>query len=799
MSRSDADGVAHDTHQLATGLSTVAGGIGWLRRALPTGRALPDDIWCRRHAGILVLLWAHVALIVIFGLLRGETLAHSSMEAGTVAAFTLAAGWSRGARSLRAVMASFGLLSASAILVHLSGGIIEMHFHFFVMLGVIALYQDWVPYLLAVGFVAVHHGTLGVVNPEGVYNHPAALAHPWVWAAIHAGFVLAASVVSMVAWRLNERYRAQADRARQQEVIARLSRQVLSSPDFDILAEEAVRLSAETLELEYASVLELRPELGAFVLRAGSGWGRELRGTSLVRVGPDTYAGAALLADQTVVVEEGRSDAHDDGSRRLHASGVVVGATAVIPGPDGPFGVLSVHSTRGRSFDAHDVSFLEALANIMGGALLRRRSDEQLMHQALHDSLTGLPNRVLFHDRLTHALARRSNAATTVALLDLDNFKAVNDSLGHGVGDELLVAVAGRLRTAIRPSDTIARLGGDEFAVLFEQTAEPNALRVALRIRDALREPLIVEGRPVLAQASIGIASNTAAQDGAELVRNADLAMYAAKRGGKAGIEIFHEGMHDAVLARLEMEGDLRVALENALAGGEFHLLYQPKVSLETNRIIGVEALVRWQHPERGIVAPLEFIPLAEETGLIVPIGTWVLEEACRQSARWRASSPDGAPLVMSVNVSALQFEHGLADTVQRALAATGIDPATLCLELTESILMDNVETAVTTLAAVKELGVKISIDDFGTGYSSLNYLKQFPLDELKIDKSFVDGLGEDDEDRAIVAAIMGMAHALNLSVVAEGVETPEQVAKLQELVRASTSSGPSQPTTWGN
>lgn len=292
----------------------------------------------------------------------------------------------------------------------------------------------------------------------------------------------------------------------------------------------------------------------------------------------------------------------------------------------------------------------------------------------------------------------------------------------------------------------------------------------------------MIGGHPVLAKASIGLASSRDAGDGADLVRNADLAMYAAKGSGKGRIDVYHPGMHEALLARVELEADLRKALEGALEGSQFHLLYQPKVSLETRRITGVEALVRWQHPERGMVPPLQFIPLAEETGLIVPIGAWILEEACRQSARWKASFPDAPPLEVSVNLSARQFEHGLVQTVRQALSDTGIDPGMLCLELTESMLMDDVELAVVTLQALKGLGVKISVDDFGTGYSSLTYLKQFPLDELKVDKSFVDGVAHQAEDGAIVAAIIGMAHALDLAVVGEGVETEAQAASLEAL-----------------
>ena len=751
--------------------------------ALPEGRALPEEIWARRHRGILVVIWAHVLGIVAFAVVRGHGWRHALVEAGVVGAFGAAAGWGAG-RKRRAVLATLGLLSASGILVHLSGGMIEMHFHYFVILGVVALYQDWVPYGVAVGFVALQHGTIGVLDPDGVYNHPAAQARPWTWAGIHAAFVLGASVASLAAWRLNERYRAQADRARQQEAVATLSRLALSSPAFATLAEEAVGLLAETLEVEYAAVLELLPDLEALVLRAGVGWGEDLVGQAVAAAGPNTHAGAALASGGPVLLDDLRVDPRFAGSSRLRQADIVSGVSLVIPGPDGPYGVLSAHSVRHRSFDAHDLTFVEALANTLAGALRQRRAEERLTHQALHDPLTGLPNRALVADRLDHALARaaRSGDHTAVLLVDLDNFKAVNDSLGHGAGDELLVAVAERFRGCIRPGDTVARLGGDEFVILLEETFELEALAVAERVLDALRQPLVLADRPVVVGASVGVATSRQAGGSDALVRNADLAMYAAKGAGKGRVEVFHAGMHEAVLARLELEADLRAALPGALEGGQFRLLYQPKVSLDTKQVTGVEALVRWEHPERGTVSPLEFIPLAEETGLIVPIGAWVLEEACRQGARWRQARPDSPAFVVSVNVSARQFGPGLVETVRAALASTGFDARALCLEVTESVVMADVEASVAILRALKGLGVRISLDDFGTGYSSLTYLKQFPLDELKVDKSFVDGLGTDAQDGAIVAAIMGMAHALDLSVVGEGVESPAQLAALRAL-----------------
>ena len=762
-------------------LAAVGRLVRTARRLLPEGRSLPEEIWARRHRGILILLAAHVPVILAFGLLRGSGLAHAVGEAlvpgGLVVAATIAQH-----RKTQACLATFGLLACSAILIHLSGGLIEMHFHFFMMIGVISLYQDWTPYLLDIAFVAIHHGTIGVLAPDGVYNHSAARAHPWTWAGIHAGFVLGTSVVTMVAWRLNERYRAQAYRAHEQAALAEFSRLALSNPSFSSLSDEAVRLLAATLETEYAAVLELVPDLDAFLIRAGVGWTKDLLGTATIGPGTDTHAGAALRAGEPIVLADLRQDSRFSHSQLLHERGVVSGVSTVISGPDGPYGVLAAHTTQLRSFEPEDLNFLSALANILGGALRRTQAEEQLVHQALHDPLTALPNRALFNDRLDHALARagRSGAHTAVALLDLDDFKAINDSLGHAAGDELLVAVAERLANSLRPGDTIARLGGDEFVALLEESDQLEALKVADRMLEALRQPLVIEGRALTVHGSVGVATSRTGEEGRALLRNADLAMYAAKRAGKGGMEVFHSRMHEAVLTRMDLEADLRRALQRAVDAGEFRLLYQAKMSLATDRLTGVEALVRWQHPERGLIQPADFIPLAEQTGLIVPIGAWVLEEACRQSVRWQALEPERPPLVVAVNVSGRQFESDFVDTVRKVLATTGANAGNLCLEVTESVVMKDVETAVDTLRSLKALGVKLSLDDFGTGFSSLTYLKQFPLDELKIDKSFVDGLGRRFEDEAIVAAITGLAHALGLGVVAEGVETEAQVAILR-------------------
>ena len=414
---------------------------------------------------------------------------------------------------------------------------------------------------------------------------------------------------------------------------------------------------------------------------------------------------------------------------------------------------------------------------------------DQLEHQALHDPLTGLPNRLLLSDRLAQALARARRRKESMAMLfmDLYNFKVVNDSLGHDVGDGLLKAVARRLRTQLRPEDTIARLGGDEFAVLLEGVASlSDATEVAERIAQILRAPFpLLEGQEKVVTSSMGISLSTPEAPSGEdeqenlLLRNADTAMYRAKVNGKARYEVFDKSMHSQALERLKLESDLRRALEK----GELRLYYQPKVRLKTGEVFAMEALVRWEHPEQGLILPSQIIPLAEETGLILPLGQWVLRESCRQTRRWHDQFPDISPLGVCVNLSAKEFEHhDLVEDVARNLHETELDPSTLTVEITESILMEDVPRTVAVLEEVKSLGVKLGVDDFGTGYSALSYLKRFPIDCLKIDRSIIEGLGQDSTDEAVATAAIVLAHALGAQVTAEGIMTSEQLGRLRAL-----------------
>jgi diguanylate cyclase (GGDEF)-like protein/PAS domain S-box-containing protein len=412
----------------------------------------------------------------------------------------------------------------------------------------------------------------------------------------------------------------------------------------------------------------------------------------------------------------------------------------------------------------------------------RKNLEGELVRQALHDPLTGLPNRTLMLDRLGHALARgeRGGVAVTVLFLDLDGFKTINDSLGHAAGDRVLAGMSERLGGALRPSDTIARIGGDEFAVLLEDTSTVDAARIAQRIGEALESPFMIDGHEAFTQASIGVATGSPGEHTADdLIRNADLAMYKAKAQGKAGYVVFESGMHRAVVERLEFEADLR----RALGLEEFFLLYQPVVRLADGSVVGMEALIRWKRCGGAVVSPDQFIPVAEETGLIRDIGRWVLQEACRQTAAWQSEHAPTPALRLSVNLSARQLQDpGLVKDVEAVLVSSGLDPACLIIEITESLLMSEPEVAVQRLQELKGLGVRLAIDDFGTGYSSLSYLRRFPVDVLKIDRSFVTALGTGPEDGALAHAIVMLGRTLRLRVVAEGIETAAQLAELQVL-----------------
>jgi diguanylate cyclase (GGDEF)-like protein/PAS domain S-box-containing protein len=413
----------------------------------------------------------------------------------------------------------------------------------------------------------------------------------------------------------------------------------------------------------------------------------------------------------------------------------------------------------------------------------RHRAEQRLLHDAIHDALTGLPNRTLFMDRLEQAILyskRHLDHRFALLFVDLDRFKLVNDSMGHLVGDELLIAIAERIRGAIRPADTVARLGGDEFTVLLSEIGTPeDAVIAAQRIQSVLAVPFHLRGKEFFETVSIGIAVSAPHYANAEeMLRDADIAMYWAKSNGRATHEVFITGMHSSAMAKLQLENDLRRSLER----GELVLHYQPIVRLDDARILGFEALLRWNHPQRGFILPSEFIPVAEEAGLIIPIGRWVLEEACARATQWQTAfgRPD---LTISVNLSGRQLvQSTFLGEVERVLATTSIAPSTLCLEITETVLMENSVTAAATIISLRELGVQVHIDDFGTGYSSLSYLHRFAIDSLKIDRSFISHIATGDENLEIVRTIAMLAENLKVQLIAEGVENEAQRTLLRTI-----------------
>ena len=567
---------------------------------LPTGRPLAPDAFDLRHRGLLVVLWLHAPALGAFAVLRGYGLTHALLEAALIVGCAVVATVPR-SRRVRAVAVALGLVLSSAVLVHLWEGAIEGHFHFFVVMTLLALYQSWLPFLAALVFVVLQHGVVGAVSASSVYAHDGGTDHPWRWALIHGAFLGASCAGNLLAWRLTE-------------------------------------------------------------------------------------------------------------------------------------------------------------------------------HEALHDSLTGLANRVLLLDVLHARFATGHGAA--VLFLDLDDFKAANDGFGHEVGDELLMAVATRLSEQLRHGDLLARLGGDEFAVALADDDPAAAQAVAERVLGAFDDPFLLRGLSIVASASVGAAVSGPQSTPVSLLRDADLAMYAAKRAGGSRCATFDPAMHHAATQRSALIGDFPRALREQ----ELVVHYQPVFRMSDDAVTGMEALVRWEHPTRGLVAPAEFVEAAEQSGFIVPLGAHVLRVACEQAVRWHKAFPDQPPMRMSVNLSPRQLaEPDLVAAVTAVLAETGLPPELLCLEVTETAVISDLADTVATLRALSAAGIRLALDDFGTGYSSLAYLQRMPVHVLKIDRSFVAPLVGDPAAVPIVRAVVQLAHQIGLSVTAEGIETAEQL----ELLRA--------------
>ena len=718
----------------------------WIARSIPRGNQLSHQSWERRHNAIVVLLWAHVAVLPFVGFASGSSVVHSLMEGGAIAVFAAGATIKGLTSPTRSVFATIGLISSSAVLTHFTGGLIEMHFHFFVMVAVITLYQSWLPFAVAIGYVLVHHGVAGALAPESVFNHPAAVEHPWKWAAVHALFIAGESLACLTAWRLNEialeneratsheLERANRDLAEAQELAS------IGSWEWDV-ESESVRWSQELFRILGVDPAMFSPSVEAFV----------------EFVHPDDRLHLTVLLDSA---RKGAQTLETD-LRIIRADG----AERIVHA----MGSLSLDRTSGRA--------ASRMVGTCQDVTEQRQLEDEIEYKAFHDPLTGLANRGLFKDRLVHSLRRREPSNVAVIFLDLDDFKSVNDHLGHAAGDQLLVKVARTLESLVRGSDTIARFGGDEFAILVEDDGSRGAVGVARRIANAFNRPLSMEGGEVTVQPSMGVAFADGATSADDLLRDADIAMYVVKAENKGGFEVCSAEMRRSVLHRLE----LKTQLESALQNNEFTLHFQPVVRLDTEEVVALEALVRWEHPELGLVPPGEFIPLAEETGLIVPLGTWVLQEATQQARRLQNTT--GRRFSINVNLSARQLrEPDIVSIVQKALLASGINPSDLTLEVTETVLVGTVESSNEAIVDLRKTGVQIAIDDFGTGYSSLSYLHKFPIDILKIDRAFVLGAVEGTDEKALAQTVIKLAASLDMRTVAEGIETLEQVDRMLEL-----------------
>jgi diguanylate cyclase (GGDEF)-like protein/PAS domain S-box-containing protein len=840
-----------------------------IRSCLPEGTALPDEVWAHRHRWIVSILWLHIPVLFVYAVVRRAPLSETLIQLGLVVLLAVPATFVHWHRRVTTVLTALGLLTCSAVLVHLSGGMIEMHFHYFVMVGVITLYQDWWPFLIAIGYVVLQHGLAGAIDPTAVYNHADAVQHPWEWASIHGLFILGMSSAGIASWRLNESFLNgvvdREEKLTEAQEVARMgswerdlvTMGVMWSDEFfrlldlepgDVPAEMAsflTRVHPEDRDMVSEGVNSTLEDGTPFaadfraVLKDGtSRWlhGRAKRtvaadGTLLSLSGTiqdvtERHTAEAELRE-TLSLLSATLDATADGILVVDNAGHISSfnqrflemwrippdivaarddsvalafVVSQVVDPEGFVGKVQQLYARPEAESQDMIEFRDGRSferfstpQRVGGQTVgrvwsfrdvteRKRLEDELAHQAFHDSLTNLANQALFRDRVDHALQRmtREHERVSVLFLDLDDFKTVNDSLGHTVGDELLIAVAERLRACLRAGDTGARLGGDEFAILIEDGSDDDEVRaLAARMIVALQQPFQPAGREVFISASIGIAFGDASTSSDQLLRNADLAMYTAKRQGKRRFEIFEAEMHAAAVERLEMESDLR----RGLAEGQLMLQYQPIVTLGTGEVVGVEALVRWRHPERGILPPLTFIPLAEETGLILELGRQVLAEACAQTQQWQRRFPSAAALTISVNVSPRQLQHDvLVDHVREALERSGLPARSLVLEITETAMMHETDATIDKLLALKALGVRLAVDDFGTGYSSLSYLQRFPVDILKIDRSFVAAMEEEAENSSLAPAIVSLAHTLRLDAVAEGVETIGQADALAGL-----------------
>ncbi|NMB90790.1 MAG: EAL domain-containing protein [Chloroflexi bacterium] len=572
-------------------------------------------------------------------------------------------------------------------------------------------------------------------------------------------------------------------RVNQQAAIARFSQEATAGMEYQTLLNLAVNLLAQYLNVDYTEILELMHERNQFLLRAGTGWREGMVGSVTIPFEANTLAGYTLVSQEPVIINELSSDSRFQKPNWLLNYEITSGMSVIINGRQYAYGVIAVFTTHPRVFSQDDIHFLEAVANVLASAIDRKRAEERLVYDALHDSLTGLPNQMLLMDRVGRAIERMrmGRGRYAVLFLDFDHFKKINDSLGHHAGDQLLIEVPRRLSTCVRDIDTLSRFGGDEFIVLREDIESPEEVhRLAEMILDKLNQPFQLGGQEVYTSVSIGVVmGNPAYTRAEEVLRDADIGMYQAKASGKSQWVLFDESMRTGVMGRLEMETDLRRAIQQQ----KLAVYYQPIYSLTLGRVTGFEALARWPHPGRGMIMPDEFIPIAEETGLIVALDRWVIRQACHQVRTWQTCYPSDPPWTINLNLCGKHITHpDFVEFLEQVLAESGLSGEYVHLEITESMLLENTEATIAALERIRATGVKIYIDDFGTGYSSLSYLRQLPVDAIKIDRSFTQEISERNENLEIVHAILRLARHLKIFVVAEGVETAEQEKVLKDL-----------------
>ncbi|HTU30055.1 MAG TPA: EAL domain-containing protein [Solirubrobacteraceae bacterium] len=707
---------------------------------LRAGPPLPDADFASRHRGLLWLLAAHLVALPVFGVCMGWPIWEAfavCLPAAVFGGFALPA---RFGKTARASACALGLLSCSAALVWLWHGTTEAHFHYFVIVGALALYEAALPYAIAFAFVVLQHGLMAMWVPSRVFESMAAMHDPWLWAGIHGGFVAALSLTQLVVWRASSQSREREQRASERalQLTGRFQRA------FDAAPNGAALINAEGI-----------------ILHANRALATSLRTTPRELVGGSWFN---FLSDEDAIRARGEW-------------------AESLDGPEREYQVRRANGTRGWLLCKHlELSDLgegaEAILQTVDVSR-RRAAEANLMHQASHDSLTGLLNRRSFSEQVKNELAVVEPGQTAVLFIDIDDFKVINDSLGHGAGDELLVGIADRLRAVTRSSDLLGRFGGDEFVCCLTEVSADTVEEAAARVAMSLETPFLLSGVERQITVSIGLAMADATGDSIEsLLRDADLAMYDAKLEGKDRTRWFDAQMRTEVIERRALEADLRHAIEQ----GEIVAHYQPQVDVRNHRVVGCEALARWTHPVRGEITPGSFIPLAERCGLIGPLTAHVLRLACTDAVAWRRSDPRLQELVVSVNLSPQAIDDELPTVIEQILEETGMPAQLVCLEVTETAVVDRSVSHIT-LDRLKQIGVRLAIDDFGVGQSSLSQLARLGrLDRLKIDKALIDEICESATASRVTQAIIDVARGDGLDIVAEGVEHPEQLEHLREL-----------------